>query len=171
MILTQKNLFLVFALCFTLLLAMPLICPSLRLFFLVPFLVILFYQKSFIVCLWGAFGCGLILDLLSSRPHFGLYALDYVFTTAWLYHKRKHFFGDSLSTLPLMVLFFSVLSTVIYALLAYIVEKESFLTWKWLLTDVVVMPLGDAAYAFIVFIAPFVLLGKRLRKGSEYFSS
>jgi rod shape-determining protein MreD len=169
--LAHKNLYGVFATCAFFLLLSPSVWPSLKLFFWAPFLIILIYQKPFFSCLWGAFGCGLLLDLLSARTLFGMHACNYVLTTALLYERRQNFFGDSTSTLPLMVFFFSLLSTILGALFLYIVEKGFTLSWRWVFIDLVGMPLLDATYAFVVFILPFMLLGRRPRKGREYFSN
>lgn len=164
-----KNLFWSFLVTLLLNLTIPIIWPAWRLFFFAPFLIILYYQKSLPICLWGSILCGLILDLLSSRSHFGLYALNYTLTTFVLYPQRRHFFGDRLSTLPLMTFLFSLISTSFQSLLMSIFGTPVLLSWHWVLTDLWLMPLGDAAYAFICFILPWRLFGTPIRKGSEYF--
>lgn len=169
--LSNKNLLFAFATCAFFFVAVPLFFPWLKLYFWAPFLVILIYKKPFFTCLWGAFSCGLLIDFFSAHAPLGLNALTFVVATGILYERRQNFFGDSLSTLPLMVLFFSMLSTTIEALLLYVLQKGFLISWRWLLTDLLAMPVLDALYAFGIFILPFALLGQRPRQGREYFNS
>lgn len=165
----QKSLFWTFLTALTFTLFSPIACPSLRLTYFAPFLIVLYYRKSFLVSLWGSLLCGLVLDLLSSKTHLGFYSLNYTLATSLLFHQRQNFFGDSLSTMPLMVFFFALLSCLIQTVLMVFFEKQFVLSWHWVASDLIVMPAGDAAYAFILFILPWRLLGKPPRKGSEYF--
>lgn len=134
-----------------------------------PLLVILFYKKTFFVCLWWTFACGIFMDLLASHAQFGLYAVNYCATTALLYGQRRNFFADSLSTLPLMTFFFSVSSTLIQAGLVFTFEKENVFSWQWAATDLIYMPALDSVYAFTFFIFPSLCFGKRPRRGKDYF--
>lgn len=160
-----------FAFIFTLLatLLMPAIFPAARLTFFVPFLVILFYQKELSSCLWVALLCGFIIDLLSSHTLIGIHALNFCLTTWILYGQKRHFFADSITTLPMMTFFFSIMSTLIQLPLYYIFEGKMALSWSWALTDLLIMPAADAAFAFAIFILPAFALGKRPRRGSDYF--
>jgi rod shape-determining protein MreD len=151
------------------LLCFPALFPGWRLMFFAPFLVILYYQKSFITCLWISLACGLLLDLLSSHERIGLNAADYCLTTFILYKQRRHFFADSLSTLPLMTLFFSFISTLLQLCLIYVFQNKVNISWQWAFTDLVAFPVLDATYAFVIFILPFLFFGKRPRRGRDYF--
>ncbi|MFQ5728737.1 MAG: mreD [Waddliaceae bacterium] len=167
--LQKKNLLFAFlgTLLFTLF--VPVILPALKLLFFVPFLVILFYRKPLITCLWGSLICGLILDMLSSHSRLGLYAMNFTLTTWILYGRRRHFFADNASTLPIMTFFFSVVSTIIQGILLNTFEGHFQMSWEWLFSDLAVMPLLDASYAFLIFILPYLLFGKPGRKGKDYF--
>lgn len=145
--------------------------PNLRLFFFVPFLIIAYYQKSFIKCLWLSLFCGLIIDMLSSQLRFGTNALNYCLTTLILYPQRYNFFADSKSTLPLMTFFFSLLSSLIQVVLIYIFDQGFPISASWIFNDLLLLPLADAAFAFGCFVLPFALFGKRPRTGKDYFSS
>ncbi len=147
----------------------PVLFPSLRLIFFAPFLIILYYNKSYTTCLWAALACGLVMDILSSTMRLGLYGIDYCLTTWLLYSQRRHFFADNLSTLPIMTFFFSVLSTLIQLFLTNIFEQGISISWNWAATDLIYMPAIDAFYAFIVFILPSVLFGRRQLRGKDYF--
>lgn len=151
------------------LLCFPVLLPHWRLMFFGPFLVILYYQKSFLTCLWTAAACGLLLDLLSSHSHLGLWASNYCLVTALLYPQQRHFFADRISTLPLMTFFFSFLSTFIQGGFFYVFEHEEIFSLSWVVTDLIVMPASDALYAFLCFIFPYFCFGKPQRRGKDYF--
>lgn len=148
----------------------PILFPSLRLIFFAPFIVVFYYKKSYEFCLWSSFLCGLAVDTLSSTMRLGLYAIDYCLTTALLYNQRRHFFADSITTLPIMVFFFSIISTLLQLLLIDIFEKGINVSWSWIATDLIYMPAIDALYAFVFFVLPSLLFGKRSRDGKDYFS-
>ncbi len=116
-----------------------------------------------------AFFCGVIVDLLASYTRFGLYSLNYCATIALLYPQRRNFFADSISTLPLMTFFFALISTLIMAIILYSIEMRNVFSWAWALTDLLIMPAADGGYAFLVFILPALLFGKRQRSGKDYF--
>lgn len=151
-------------------LLVPSLFPSARFLFFVPFLITTYYQKSFATCLWLSFLCGFILDILSSS-FIGLHALNYCLATGLLFSQRKHFFSDSLSTLPLMTYFFSFFSTLLEAVLVHTFDTPVSLSLHWFFTDLMIMPLLDGIYAFICFIVPFYFFGIKQRKGKDYFLS
>lgn len=167
--LERKNLIVIFLFSLLAVLLFPIMLPSWRLMLFAPFIVIIFYRKSYLVCLWWSLFCGLFIDLLSDHQQFGINALNYCLTTSLLYGQRRNFFADSPSTLPIMTFFFSSLSTFIQFLLMYIFEKENVFSWNWVLTDAFLMPFLDASFAFCCFIIPSVIFGKRPRKGKDYF--
>lgn len=167
----RKTLLFPFLLTLFLVLAAPLLLPNFRIAFFIPFLIIVIYQKSLISTLWISCFCGLVLDLISSETHFGLYACSYTLTTGMLYKQRDHFFADSISTLSLMTFFFSVLSTLILCVMMSLFRQESILSIQWVLVDLLFLPLMDSFYAFAIFVFPFYLFGKPIRKGSDYFTS
>lgn len=169
MSLDQKNISLAFLATLLMTLFGPVIIPSFHLIFFSPFLIILYYKKSYIQCLQASLGCGLILDLLSSQTHIGLQGLSFFLTTSLLYSFRYNFFADSLSTLPIMTFLFSMITTIIQGVLIYALEKEVSISWGWVLTDLFMMPSFDAIFSFVWFILPFFLFGKRIRRGKDYF--
>lgn len=140
-----------------------------RLLFFPSYLICSFYQRPLIGCLLRAMALGLLLDLLSSDSRFGITALNYFLCTLLLYPQKRHFFSDRLSTLPIMTFFFATLSAVLHYLIQLSLEKPVPLTLGLIGTDLLLMPLFDALTAFLLFIAPPLLLGKRVRKGKDYF--
>lgn len=147
----------------------PVFFPSLHLSFFVPCLIVAFYQKKLIEVLWLAFGFGLLLDLSTSHSFFGLYTSSYCLAVAILYPQKKHFFADYLTTLPVLTFLAAALVTLVQATLFYMLQKNVVLGGAWFLTDILVMPLLDACYAFIIFLLPSLLFGKQRRYGSDYF--
>lgn len=162
-----------FFFCLSLLLTLitPVIVPGLILNFFAPFLILIYYKKSFLKSLWASFFCGLILDLLSPFSRLGLYTVNYCLTTSFLYSQKKNFFEENLSTLPIMTFFWSILSSVIQVVLLYIFEKGIMVSMGWVVTDLILMSLVDAFYAFAFFILPFLFMGQKPRRGSDYFLS
>ncbi|MBA3603374.1 MAG: mreD [Parachlamydiaceae bacterium] len=133
-------------------LIIPIIWPTIKLFFFAPFIIITLYQLSYIGCLWTSLCCGLAIDCLSVHPFFGLNAFTYTLTTFLLYPQRVHFFSDRASTLPLMTAVFSFAVTVISMLWASIFERKQLFSWNLLYTDLFLMPLADSLYALIFFV-------------------
>jgi hypothetical protein len=167
--LVHKNPILVFLVTLFSTLAAPVLVPSLRFSFFIPFIIILFYQKPFYICLWASFACGAILDLLSSHHPYGLFALNFCFSTACLYPQRKNFFTDSITTLPILTFFYSLASTLIQIVLLYTFDQHPLFSWTWILTDLILLPAFDALFAFGLFILPFLFFGKPPLKGKDYF--
>lgn len=167
--LEHKRLSLVLGWTLLVVLCFPVLFPAWPLMAFAPCLVIIFYQTSILTSLWAAALCGLLLDLLSSHSHLGLYAANYCLTTALLYGQQRHFFADSISTLPLMTFFFAILSTIIQAAIFYAFEKENVFSWAWVMTDLIFLPALDVVYAFVCFLLPAVCFGKPVRRGKDYF--
>jgi rod shape-determining protein MreD len=167
--LSRKSKFLVFFAALLLLLVMPTVYPKGRLLFFAPFLIIVFYQKGYVGALWYSFFCGMIVDILSSNPFIGTNSFSYCITTAILYSQRRHFFSDSITTMPLMTYFFAILTTMISLIFEYMFQNEPLITPYWLYTDLLLMPLFDSIYAFTLFILPAFALGKPQRRSKDYF--
>lgn len=164
--LSKKNLTFAFINCLILTVLMPVIAPSIRLMYFVPFLVILFYQKSFAYCLWLSFFCGLIIDLLSVQPPFGFYACNYTLATAIVYQQKRNFFADHLSTLPIMTFLFSCTATILEVIFLYIFGTHVSLGLQWVFSDLFIMPASDALFAFLWFILIPMSLQKKAKRRS-----
>lgn len=169
MSLDRKRLIAAFIIALCAFLFTPTLAPSFRLIFFAPFLIIVIYQKNMLKSLWIALLCGIIVDLFSYRTRLGTYALNYSLTIAILYHQKRNFFADSISTLPLMTYFFGVISTVVQVILLYIFESPLPFSWRWVFIDLFLMPAADAAYAFVCFLFPRIVMSKPVRKAKDYF--
>lgn len=153
-----------FLLCSFYALFLPVFFPPLRLTYFAPFLILLFYRASFQTCLWSSFLAGLFIDLLTTDTRFGLYALNYTLATAFLYHFKKLFFEDYASTVPCMTAFFCVISTCIQVVLLYAFNKKLIVSWDWVGTDLVAMPILDGLYALFGIMMPLSFMQKINRR-------
>ncbi len=131
--------------------------PHIKLLPFAPFLAILYNRKSFQSSLWLASLCGLILDLLSSEFRLGIHALNFGLTSFFLYHQKRHFFEDKPLALSLFTLLISVVTTVAQLLLISIFDRPLPLSFRLLATDLMLMPVADAIYAFLWFSCPMLL--------------
>jgi len=94
------------------------------------------------------------MDLVSSQFPFGLLTLTHACAATLSYGQKKHFFEDK--TFPFclysaLISFF--LSSILILFSAFSDRKLSF-TFFSVLTDIIIMPFPDMAYAFLWFIAP-----------------
>lgn len=131
--------------------------PHVRLLAFSPFLALLYNRSRFMAALWIASFCGLTIDLLSSEFRFGIHALNYCLTTFLLYQQKKHFFEDKPLALSLFTILISIVSTVLQLLLISIFDHPLPLSGKLLVTDLLLMPIADAIYAFVWFSCPMML--------------
>lgn len=131
--------------------------PLIRLCPFCPFFAIAYHRLTLVKSLWLSLGCGLILDLLSSQMHFGTYSLAYFLTTTILYQQKRHFFEEKPSALCLFSAVISSVSSLVLLLIAYGFDKQITISLALFISEVVIMPVLDAAYAFIWFACPIKL--------------
>ncbi|NGX62065.1 MAG: hypothetical protein K940chlam9_01558 [Chlamydiae bacterium] len=132
--------------------------PRFPLLYFAPYLVVCFYQLSFTHTLFRSLGCGVLVDLFSSNPHFGLHSLVYFLVSAALYHQKQNFFADKLSTVPIMTTFFSLLSTLLFLVARFFSSSPLHLSWRGVMTEFFALPLLEGTYALLVFSLPFCLI-------------
>lgn len=152
-------------------LAGPIWMPKFRLAYFSPFLVVLCYQYNLSKCIWGAFFCGLFVDLLSAQSTFGIFAVNYILSMLVVYKQRLNFFGDRQSTLPIMTFIFSVSSGLFHCIFLIILDVGVLVSLKTIFNDLAFFPLCNAAYAYAIFVLPWALLGPAPKRGSDYFKS
>jgi rod shape-determining protein MreD len=162
--LSKASLGIIFTVSFLLTILIPAVYPNLRLMFFVPFLITAYYQKPLPLCLWFAFLCGILIDLLSVQAPFGFYAFNYIVATILLFPQRRNFFSDHLSTLPIMTFLFSVISTFLQIVFLYVLGQATNIGLGWVLTDLIIMPSLDALYSFFAFILIPIFILKTPKK-------
>lgn len=135
----------------------PSFFPHCPLYYFAPYLVLCFYKFSKFRVLVRACFCALFLDLLSSHAHFGITPLNFCCVSLLLFSQKHHFFADKLSTLPLLTFLFSFLSTLFSLTLLSFQKKVFLFHGSGCVTDLLLLPLLDAAYSLIVFSLPFQL--------------
>jgi hypothetical protein len=154
-------------------LLLPPVWPTLKIYFFVPFLIISYYQCTFISCLWLSIACGTLVDILSVHTFFGLNAFVYCITTLILHSQRTHFFADRLSTLPLMTGLFSLVATLLFIFSAVILEDKQLLSWHLIYTDLILMPGCDMIYGGVCFVLPLQITAefKRIKRRYRHSST
>ncbi|CDZ80586.1 rod shape-determining protein MreD [Candidatus Rubidus massiliensis] len=163
-----KNLKLTFFICFILFLTIPSLFSLSKIFFFTPFLITVYYQRSFIFSLWSSFFCGLIIDSIGSTSHFGIHALNFCVTTLLIRNQRMNFFADNLYTLPIMTYIFSSCSTIIHWVLLKLFDHSVELSFSILFIDFLLVPITDSIYAFCVFVLPSIIYDRKVKKEKKY---
>lgn len=148
-------------------LVLPVVWPFLRLTYFAPFLVVVLYKRPLKEVLWFAFGCGLFMDLFSDEPRLGILALSYVAASFILFKQKQHFYQDHWTTVPALTLIFVEITTVFHLAMRGLFGAKLHLTWEWAITDLLIMPMLDAIYAFILFTWPALFMPKSKKR--EYF--
>jgi rod shape-determining protein MreD len=143
--------------------------PRIHLFAFSPFLGILYNKCSFTKALWISSLCGLIIDLLSSEFRFGIHALCCCLTTLLLYKQKRHFVEDKALALSLFTVLISIVSTLLQLFLISIFDQALPFSAKLIVTDFMIMPLADAAYAFVWFTCPIKLYAHIKKVGWRTF--
>lgn len=139
----------------------PPLFPSLHLTFFAPLIGMSLYRLPLHRTLWMAIAGGFLHDLQSSHTHFGIYGTAYALATFAPFQIRRHFFEDSLWTLPVMAALFSGATTFILSLLLRALEQPLPITRDWIVIDFILFSCLDGIMAFIFFTLPPLLLGKR----------
>lgn len=125
----------------------PLYAPHLHLIYFAPYIISCFYKYERFPALCRALFAGLIIDLLSSSPLFGMSSVSYCLATMAIYGQKRNFFPEKVTTLPIMTFLFSFISSASLALLFLIFGSNYVFSWRWLVTDLIEMPILDALYA------------------------
>lgn len=140
--------------------------PHFKPIFYAPFLVISFFNTTFIISLWLSCLGGLMVDLLSSS-HMGLYALVYTLCTA-IFYRQKKYFKDTPTNIALFTILISLAYTVINVILLFIFDKGINISLLWFLTDFIGLSLIDGIYAFVCFAFP--ITAYELLKNKKLFA-
>lgn len=149
--------------CFTTLTS-PLFSIPLPLFAFSPYLILTLYYRPFRISLRHAFLCGLILDLLSSSLPLGFFAFILMLCLTLFYRFKSLFFIDKILTLPILTFLFSIVMTLTHRLALNIFCTKSPLTLKWIGSDLVLLPLVDALFAFVFFALPHKFFSRWLSR-------
>ncbi|CAM0117152.1 hypothetical protein [Rhabdochlamydiaceae symbiont of Dictyostelium giganteum] len=139
------------------------IFPHISLNAFAPFLPFVYHALPLRRSLLISCGCGLILDLLSSEFHFGIYALSFVMASLLLYPQKRHFFEDKPLAFSLFTATLSLSLTVFQLLLISIFDEGIPLSKRSLITDCLFLPLMDGVYSFLWFTCP-IFIGRDLKK-------
>ena len=128
--------------------------PWCRLTFFAPFLVLACYRLPLHHLLWWALACGTTLDLIASSHRLGILAATFCLSAFLIFRLKKHFFEDNFSTIPIMTAIFSLTSTLIHAVLTKVFDQSIRFSFGWVITDMILLPAFDVAYATLFFALP-----------------
>lgn len=142
--------------------------PKLTILAFAPFLAFVIMRCELPRALWLSALAGGTIDLLSDDP-MGLHALNYTIVIALLFRFRKHFSYDQPLHLSLFSGVISVLSTALQLMLLFLFDRRVPFGGKWVLADLIGMPVIDALYAFVWVAAPLALFEKLRRMWVLYW--
>ena len=160
---TEKRMFLFSLLLF---LVGSALFPTLKLFYFAPYMATVCYRYGYIPSLWIACSVGLLVDLFTAHPLFGVHAFVYTVVTAFLYKQQHLFFADSKGSFFLLTFLFSTLTTALLWAFFFFLEGRASLSLKILWSDFIVMPLVDSFYGLLLFSFPQLLKNKKGRTRS-----
>jgi hypothetical protein len=122
---------------------------------LAPIVIILLYHRTMMTTAWSALLLGCLLDVVHASPRLGFFGTSYLLSCFVIASLRRYFFKEALSTLSIMTCLFALLLALLQPILALLFELPAFpCTLRWIATDLVLMPLADALYAFVFFSLP-----------------
>lgn len=148
----------------TLMITLSALFPYLHILYFAPFIVFTIYRRPKIASIWIGLVCGLAIDLFSAQTRFGVYALNYTLTTWTLYKIQHYFFEDSLTTIPIMTLFFVWFSAIYQVFFLYAFDSISLFSWIWLKVEFIKYPLYSVLYSCIFFLIPALLFPRKTKK-------
>jgi rod shape-determining protein MreD len=144
------------------------LCPHFTLLAFAPWIALVSLSRPFIKTLWLSAAAGAVIDLISDDP-MGVHALNYCLTAALLFRYKKHFLHDNPLHLCLYSALVSLSSTLIQIFLLFLFDRRVPFAGKWVLGDLVGMPIADGIYALVWFAAPLILYNKLRRHWSFYW--
>jgi len=144
------------------LLLQGILLPRLGILAYAPWIALLVLKESLNKTLWLSCVAGAFVDLLSDDP-MGIHALNYTLVAAFLYRFRKHFLFDQPFHLSLFTALVSLSSTLFQLALLFLFDRRVPFEGRWVLADLIGMPVIDALYAFVWFSALLTLF-TRLRR-------
>lgn len=131
--------------------------PHLSLLAFAPFLALVSMRPHLPSALWLSALAGAMTDLFSDDP-IGLHALNFVCVVALLSRLQKLVSSEHPFHLSFFTALLSSLSTAFHLILLFLFDRRVPFDGKWILTDLLGMPMIDALYAFVWFAAPLTLI-------------
>lgn len=122
-----------------------------------------FYRQTLRKSLISAFILGLFLDIFSFESRFGLIGIFLVLSSSLIYPLKDYLFADRFYTLPLMTFLFACVFTCIQGFF-FSVFSNAESPLEALLTEALIMPLGDALFAFVVFVLPSLIVPRHIQR-------
>jgi cell shape-determining protein MreD len=159
---------LTFALATAALILQSVLCPPFTLLPFAPWIALVSLRCPFSKTLLLVAAAGAGVDLLSDDP-MGLHAINFCLTAGILFRVRNHFLYDNPFHLSLFTTLISCASTLIQIFLLFLFDRRVPFAGKWVLGDLLAMPIADGLYALVWFAAPLLLYEKLRRHVSVYW--
>lgn len=139
---------------------------KIHLWFIVPLLIFVIYQKPLPFALWSSAFAGMFIDLQGEDSWIGITSIAFCLTILITRKLRRYFFSDRIETLSIMTFIFSSLATAIRLMSVTLLHRKfpSPLTKELIFEDLLLVPALDAGLSFIVFVLPLIILEKRREK-------
>ncbi len=131
--------------------------PEIRIWTFAPFFAILYHRVSLSKALWISFFCGLLIDCLSSQFYFGLFSLNHVLATFFLYGQKKNFFEDKATAFTLHTILIAVFLS-FFLMLFSCWSHEIAWSMPLIFSDLILMPLIDGLYGALWFTCPLSVI-------------
>lgn len=135
---------------------MPSLYPEWRLFYFCPFIVMSLYRVDLLKSLIMAFAIGIFLSFFSLDSRFGVIGSILVLTSVLVNPLKQYLFADRFYTLPLMTYVYAVVFTILQGFIFSTFSSSDFPV-RAFFTEGLIMPLGDALFAFGVFVLPSMI--------------
>lgn len=138
------------------------LCPPFTLLPFAPWIALVSLRSSLSKTLWLVAAAGAAVDLISDDP-MGVHAINYCLTAWLLFRFRNHFLHDNPFHLSLFTTLISFASTAFQIFLLFLFDRRIPFAGKWILGDLLAMPIADGLYALVWFAAPLFLYNKLRR--------
>lgn len=168
----MKFFIVLFFFCFAGELLAPFLIPTIRILGFLPLLLFALSRLSLPKVLWISLIAGLTVDLYSSGPPLGFFAINYSLSSIILFRYKKFFSEENFFAFTLFGLLFSFTSTLIHFFLYAIFDTHLKISPLTLATDLICMPIIDGAYTLLWALFPFLLYKYITEQGRmHYFKS
>ncbi len=158
MFISKQSIILAFIIGFVCTIIFPILFPHLNLLTLIPLIAIFSSRTTLKNALIMSILIGAIQDLLSIYYPMGYSSLNLLLTTLFLYRYRSYFYVEKPHTYTIYIFLFSLVSSSIQLLQLHFLGISINLSLISLMSNLILMPLLDAAYGLLFYFYPYILI-------------
>jgi len=133
----------------------PISMPNVHIATFSPLLTFIYAKTSYPLSLWASLAVGLYFDLMASKSPLGFYSLSYCIATTLIYRYRRFFLLEKWWIFSLYTAIFSFAATIVQIILLALFNAKVPIHFWMILSDLGLMPILDAVFAFIFFLVPY----------------